>query len=678
MRLTIPGLALAVISCWGFAQLATGATVYRYATWEASLRTMSFGATAWVAAKALRRARLRSRFLNAFAWFGCALSLLSVVAYFTSRGRILWIFASPYPDVWGPFLSRNDFAGFLELSFPVALWLAMDRRTRDFSSGTVPDWVPARIPLWAPAWMLAAGLASGSRAGAVLLLAEAGAVLGLISHRRAAAKFVLWAVLLAAIAGAGTLAERFSEKDPWRYRREIAASTLKLIADHPWRGYGLGTYAYVYPAYATFDIGAVVEHAHNQWLEWSAEGGIPLALAWLTLAVATSVRAVRSIWGIGILAAFLHALVDYPFVRCGLTAWDFALIGALLVHSQGKVHNFVKTKLSRSVVAAALALSMAAGPGFAATAVPAIGTLVTAGAFRLNHATVRSNATLFAGAMVETGAAPARLDLASGTGLDLEPQSTGQVFGQRLVLERGAAQLDRAARSGAGSDFAFLVESRGLTIQPDTRSARGRIALIGEKRVEVSALAGSFRVFNSGGILVAKIAAGNALALEPQSALRPARITGRLVTRGGHYLLTDETTNVTVEVLGSASTKPDLTKQLNQRVEITGSVRPGAIPVSGAAQVIEIAQVSPAPPPGGAPASSGGAGGTAPAGAGGPAAGAGGGAAGAGGGGAASGAAISVTVTMIAVIGGVAAAAVVGGLAATGSLGGSTAAPVSR
>jgi O-antigen ligase len=47
----------------------------------------------------------------------------------------------------------------------------------------------------------------------------------------------------------------------------MTESTLKLIADHPWRGYGLGTYAYVYMAYATFDIGAVIEHAHNQWLE---------------------------------------------------------------------------------------------------------------------------------------------------------------------------------------------------------------------------------------------------------------------------------------------------------------------------------------------------------------------------------------------------------------------------
>jgi hypothetical protein len=199
-----------------------GATVYRYATWGASLQSMAFGATAWVAAKTLRDARLRWRSLSAFAWFGCALSLVSVVAYFTSPGRIFWIFVSPYPDVWEPFLSRNDFAEFMELSFSVALLLATDRRTQDSRLGMVsirepvPTWIPARFPLWVPAWMLAAGLASGSRAGAILLLAEAGIVLGLISRRRAAAKFIVWTALLAVVAGAGTLVGRFAEKDPWR------------------------------------------------------------------------------------------------------------------------------------------------------------------------------------------------------------------------------------------------------------------------------------------------------------------------------------------------------------------------------------------------------------------------------------------------------------------------------
>jgi len=315
-------VALVVLSLWGFAQLAAGATVYRYATWGASLRAMALGATVWVAASALGDSALRLRFLGAFAWFGFTISLLSVLTYFTSPGRLLWFFVSPYPDVWGPFLSRNDFSGFMELSFPVAAWLAFDRPP-------LRSQVPIGVPMWVPAWMLAAGLASGSRAGAILLLAEAGVILALITRRSAAAKFVMLAALLAVVAGAGTLAGRFAEKDPLHYRREMMASTVHMIAEHPWRGFGLGTYPYVYPAYATFDLGALVEHAHNHWLEWAAEGGIPLGLAWLALALGICIPAARSVWGIGILAAFLHALVDYPFARLGLTAWNFALMGAL-------------------------------------------------------------------------------------------------------------------------------------------------------------------------------------------------------------------------------------------------------------------------------------------------------------------------------------------------------------
>jgi O-antigen ligase len=263
---------------------------------------------------------LRFRFLRAFAWFGFAVSVVSFAAYFTSPGRVLWIFSSPYPDVWGPFLSRNDFAGFLELSLPVALWLALQEGGRSR---------PAQMPLWVPAWMLACGVASGSRAGAALLLAETAVILILLPRRRAAAWFGALAVIFTALTGAGALPGRLRDPDPLRYRREIANSTLQMIAERPWSGFGVGTYAQVYPAYAQFDSGAVVEHVHNYWLEWAAEGGAPLALVWAALAVGVCVPAFRSVWGLGIIAAFLHALVDYPFARFGLTAWNFALIGAL-------------------------------------------------------------------------------------------------------------------------------------------------------------------------------------------------------------------------------------------------------------------------------------------------------------------------------------------------------------
>jgi O-antigen ligase len=320
----------ALLAVWGFGQLAAGATVYRYATLNASLRVAALAATALVASEVFRHAEARGRMLRGllhgllygFAWFGFVLGIVSVVAYYTSSGSILWLFPSPYPDVWGPFLSRNNFAQFLELALPVALWLGCTAyRTR---RGT--------LYMWMSATMLGCGLVSASRAGAVLLILEAAAVFVLArppAPRRLIPLFAAGVMIFAALAGGEVLLHRLRDSDPLRDRREIFASSLAMIAARPWTGYGLGNFATVYPEFARFDPGAVVEHAHNDWLEWATEGGWPYAAVWMLLAISTLRPALRSIWAIGIPAVFLHALVDYPFARFGVTAWLFILIGAL-------------------------------------------------------------------------------------------------------------------------------------------------------------------------------------------------------------------------------------------------------------------------------------------------------------------------------------------------------------
>jgi O-antigen ligase len=176
---------------------------------------------------------------------------------------------------------------------------------------------------------LAAGFASASRAGSALLLAEAIVIVIAHGSRRWAVKFAAAAVVLVVLVGAGTLIHRWGENDPMRVRREIQRSTLEMIQERPIRGFGVGTFARVYPAYAQFDLGAVVDHAHNDWLEWAADGGVPYALAWLVVAVSIVKPAARSVWGWGVIAVFLHAFVDYPFARFGVSAWTMALIGAL-------------------------------------------------------------------------------------------------------------------------------------------------------------------------------------------------------------------------------------------------------------------------------------------------------------------------------------------------------------
>jgi O-antigen ligase len=186
--------------------------------------------------------------------------------------------------------------------------------------------------------MLAAGFASASRAGAILLVIETVAVQFLLSVPLRRSLILAAAVAsLSVLVGAQTLAARFAQPDPLEYRREIFRSAGAMVAEHPWAGFGLGTFPTVYPAFALFDSGAAVEHAHNDWLEWAAEGGVPFAALWLLLAASIAREAIRSVWGVGVLAVFLHAIVDYPFARFGVAAWAFLLIGALLARGEREV-----------------------------------------------------------------------------------------------------------------------------------------------------------------------------------------------------------------------------------------------------------------------------------------------------------------------------------------------------
>jgi O-antigen ligase len=318
-------LALAAIPAWGFFQLKLGATEYPFVTLQSSLRWAALSATAWIGYLTFNSRRSRLEFLRCFAWFGAMVAVASVLGYFTSPGKLLWIFDAPYPDIWGPFLSRNHFAQFLELAMPVALWLGLRE-----SKGRL-------LYLGFGALMLASGLASASRAGAAILALEALLILGLC-HTSVTRKVVLGllvaTVSFAALPGVGNLAARLAEPHPYQGRREIAESALAMIRSRPWTGFGLGTFPIVYPEYALFDPGKSVEHAHNDWLEWAAEGGIPFAAAWMVLPIWSIRTALHSGWAIGIVGCFAHGLVDYPFARIGIAAWVFLLLGILAAENR--------------------------------------------------------------------------------------------------------------------------------------------------------------------------------------------------------------------------------------------------------------------------------------------------------------------------------------------------------
>jgi len=321
----------AAATAWGLLQLALGTTFYRFDTWNAVLYWFTALTVVFLALQLFQQAGDLDFLLRSMLVFGSLLSALSVIQYFTSGGKVFWLFASGFPDAFGPFVYYNNFAAFIELLLPAAVFFSFSDRRNSLAYAALA------------AVLYACVIASSSRAGAILATLEL-LVTALLAARRTHAgwsrvgfgflKITALAAVFVAVVGWQNLLRRFDQADPFVHRRQMLLSSLAMARERPWFGFGLGTFEETYPAFALFDIGLIVNHAHNDWAEWLAEGGVPFLLITASLAVWTAPVAVRSIWGIGLLSVFLHALVDYPMQRLGLAAWVFALVGALAAWKQ--------------------------------------------------------------------------------------------------------------------------------------------------------------------------------------------------------------------------------------------------------------------------------------------------------------------------------------------------------
>jgi len=326
-RLPYPLFPLLAAVVWGLLQWATGHTVYVFDTQSAIVRWASFLAVFVVAFSLFRDRRVSRWFRSAMLWFSFVVAVLATIQTFTSNDLVFWLFPTGYSGVMGPILYRNHYAMFIEAVLPIALYEAA-RRNR---GGLLYAGMAAA--------MYASVIASASRGGTVLVTAEVVVVLaliwkrGLASGRAVGASLLRIAVLFVAftsVVGWEHVWDRFLQPDLMVGRREFAVSSLQMIAAHPWFGVGLGAWPDAYPRYALIDLGgAFANQAHSDWLQWTAEGGIPLGLALATLFCWCLRPAFRSVWGLGTVAVFLHAAVDYPFSRPALGSWPILIIAML-------------------------------------------------------------------------------------------------------------------------------------------------------------------------------------------------------------------------------------------------------------------------------------------------------------------------------------------------------------
>jgi O-antigen ligase len=209
--------------------------------------------------------------------------------------------------VYGPFVNRNHFAQAVELTLPAAVVL-LAAGARRFSRGGTARQQAAVMMLGggvAAAVGCAAVLRSGSRGG-MLFLAMAGVVTLPLWRRPSGTRTLPWVSILAVVLVVTSILastqvpmvkERFGtllavEGVEGNTRWDLWTGTWRSWLRAPVVGSGLGAYRHVIgldkPATGT----AVLEQAHNDWLEWLATSGL-IGFAILVVVVAALVLQLR-------------------------------------------------------------------------------------------------------------------------------------------------------------------------------------------------------------------------------------------------------------------------------------------------------------------------------------------------------------------------------------------------
>lgn len=224
---------------------------------------------------------------------------------------------------------------------------------------------------------------------------------------------------------------------------------------------------------------------------------------------------------------------------------------------------------------------------YAAAGTAAIGTASARGDMRIDSYTVKGDATLFDGSVVETGQATADLHLNKGAEVTLATSSRGTLYSDRLVLQQGETEL--------ASSNTFKVVANGLRVAANEPNSRGLVTMKSGNTVEVAALTGSLGITNAQGVLLANIRPGKALSFSIAAGAADIKLgsdfegTGAISTEGGNYFLT--VAGVKYQVKGK-----DLSGDVGKTVKIKGVIKgtivngvvSGETPAADAVAVIEV------------------------------------------------------------------------------------------
>ena len=308
----------------------------------------AYGLFAWLLARTINTRKKATALTLTLIGAGVFQSLYGLSEHFSGSHRIFsWVNKYYAGSAFGTFVNRDHYSAFLEMIFPLSLGYFLARADYfSWPSGLSlrqkiawfgQEKLQKSILFILPPLIIGVGLFfSRCRSGIIIFLLTFFLILLLLSvtsitgkrktERRLVNAIVLVVLVGVILIGIQPILERFTnqklfDESRWLYYQY----TLGLIKDYPCLGSGLGTYVKAINHYLGKDFYAIIDHAHNDYLEMLGEaglvgGGALILGGFLLLGLGvkryfkTGDSLTRSISlgaMIGVVALFLHSLTDF-------------------------------------------------------------------------------------------------------------------------------------------------------------------------------------------------------------------------------------------------------------------------------------------------------------------------------------------------------------------------------
>jgi O-antigen ligase len=342
------------------------------------------------------RERLRT-LLRFLVVYGLVLAVFALIQHLTWDGHFYWLRPTRQHAVFGPFVNRNHYAGYMAMLIPVPIGLILNRGVRKeawllfgFAAAIMGLTVVVSLSRGGMvsvfAGLIFVAMMSGRKA---LVRGGSGERRSMDATVRSRLKARIGAVAALALAitvgvvwigaegvinrAAQTIGDQTPSKMNFFGRNWVWGDTFTMFSSNPVLGIGLGAYETVYPMYGHGDGYMLVQYAHNDYLQLLSDAGILGGVAgiwFLVLLFRAIARGTRSAdplmsglalgCGGGIFSILVHSLFDFN-LQIPSNCLLFLLLTAVVSNIAASVIEVAPELASKKRAAAAEAVELAPG-----------------------------------------------------------------------------------------------------------------------------------------------------------------------------------------------------------------------------------------------------------------------------------------------------------------------------